>query len=128
MATSALRTPSGLRKGKMPSTISSSASAIHNSCIAKPGHGCLPARLLHVFEEIRTRVHDHDVFFRPEAFFVGIEAAVQRIEFRCAPVSLAVYLRRLGVAFAADALGLAVSLGQQHLALTLGIGTDFLRG
>src|SRR4030065_2546168 len=101
MAASALRTPSGLRKAKMPSRISSSASAIHSSChIAGPGHDCLPGGLLHVAEEIRTRVHDQDVFLGFEAFLVGAEAAIKRVEFRRATVGLAVQGRGPGVRLA----------------------------
>src|SRR3989344_3024869 len=128
MAARALRTPSGLRKGKMPSSISSNASAIHRSChIARSGQGGLPGGFLHVFEEIRARVHDQDVFFRPEAFLVGAETAIQRIEFRRAPVGRAIQRRGPGIALAAHPLGLAVGLGQEHLALALGVGANLLR-
>src|SRR3990170_7577792 len=109
MAASALRSPSGLRKGNTPSSISSNASAIHSSChIANSGQGCLPAGFLHVFKEVRARVYDHDVIFRLEAFFIGTETAVQRIEFRCAPVGRGIQRRRPGIALAANPLGLAV--------------------
>src|SRR3989344_5741758 len=106
MAARALRTPSGLRKGKMPSSISSNASAIHRSChIARSGQGGLPGGFLHVFEEIRARVHDQDVFFRPEAFLVGAETAIQRIEFRRAPVGRAIQRRGPGIALPAQFVG-----------------------
>src|SRR3990172_7608346 len=128
MAARALRSPSGLRKGNTPSSISSNASAIHSSChIARPAQECLPARFLHIFEKVRAWVEDQYVFLRLEAFLVSAETAIQRIKFRRAPVGRGIQRRRLGIAFTANPLGLAVGFGQEYLALALGIGADLLR-
>jgi len=61
-----------------------------------------------------------------ERRLVGIQAAVERVELGVHPVGLRVDRRRPGVALALDLLGIAVCLGQQHLALAVRIGTDLL--
>src|SRR3989304_3799365 len=112
MAARALRSPSGLRKGNTPSSISSNASAIHSSChIACPAQECLPARFLHIFEKVRAWVEDQYVFLRLEAFPVSAETAIQRIGFRPPPVGCGIQGGGPGIALAANPLGLAVGFG-----------------
>src|SRR4029077_12101353 len=61
---------------------------------------------------------------RLEALAVGLEAPVKRVELRALLKRLSVSRSGPRVALAFDALGISISLGNNHLALAVGIGAD----
>src|SRR5690606_21405908 len=82
---------------------------------------------LQVFQERVVAVqHDRRVA-AGEGLAVGLQAAVEGVERRIAPVGLGIDPRRLRVALAAQLLRVALGLGQDHRLLAVGLGTDLLR-
>src|SRR5689334_23685281 len=77
-----------------------------------------------VTEEVTARVQDHDVGFVREAFTVGTQATVERVELLILAVCLGVDRSSLGITITANLFGFTIGFSQQHAALTVGVGTD----
>ncbi|KAG0778970.1 hypothetical protein G6F22_010911 [Rhizopus arrhizus] len=67
--------------------------------------------------------HDHAVAVGHGAT-VGLQAAVERVERRVGRAGLAVDAGGIGIAFTAQALCIALGLGDQHGAVTVSLGAD----
>src|SRR5688572_17598041 len=82
-----------------------------------------------VLEELRLRIeHQHAAVALAERLAVRLEAAVERVELRIGLVGLRIDRGGLGVAGAARLLRLAVRVGEDHLAVLVGVRADALCG
>ena len=86
----------------------------------------LSARLLDIFKEIGTRIHNQDVILVLKALFICVQAAVERIEFRIDAKGPSGDGGDACIAFAPSILRFSVRLGQQDIALAIGLGADNL--
>src|SRR3989344_5027043 len=77
-----------------------------------------------VMEEVTAWVQDHDVGFVREAFTVGTQATVERVELLILTVGLGVDRSGLSVTITANLFGFTIGFSQQHATLTIGVGTD----
>src|SRR4051812_49432874 len=80
----------------------------------------------HGAKEVRRRVHHDHVRLVAEARTVRLEAAIEDGELGVLAERGREQCRRLGVTVALDLLRLAICLGEDHFALTIGVGTDLL--
>src|SRR5690606_15663045 len=78
-------------------------------------------------EELAGSIQYQKVAFRTERALVGVEAAVEGVEVRILLEDPRIAFRRLGVAAAADLLGVPVGLGQYDRPLTVGFRPDLFR-
>src|SRR2546427_907682 len=124
-----LRHMAGLKKGSSPSTTSISASAPKSSfqksmgpSLLRRGGGrrCAAQSL----EEVAPRVDDHQVGLAAKARPIRTEAAIEGSELRVAPERLGEQLRRFRIAVALHLLRVAIRLGDDHLALPVGVGAN----
>src|SRR5215468_1647384 len=92
-----------------------------------PRRGLYAIGLLRKLEELRARIeHQHIVLLALERGPVGLEPPVEPVEIRVLPVCLGIDRRGPGISFALDLLRLAVGVGENHLALPIGVRTDLL--
>src|SRR5690349_424 len=77
-----------------------------------------------VVEEVAAWVQDQYVGFVREAFTVGAQATIERVELLILTVGLGIDCSGLGITVTANLLGFTIGLSQQHAALTIGVGPN----
>src|SRR5919201_4291226 len=88
--------------------------------------GLAAERIPKVAQEVGVGLEQHEVVPAAERGPVGLHAAIEGEELGVLRERGGVDRRRLGVAFAAHALRVAVRFGEDHLALAVGVGADLL--
>src|SRR5262249_26251791 len=86
-----------------------------------------PSRAPEIPEELRIGIEHEDIALVLEARAVSVEAAIEGVELRILAERLGVDRRGFCVALALGALGVAVCLGDDHLAVPVRLCTDLLR-
>src|SRR5690606_3606516 len=120
------RQAAGAMKGSRPSMINISAKAVSSELPMKESVARRASRILHEAEEVGARINHHHVILARETRAIGLEATVEGVEVRALAVGVGVDRGCLRVALTHGLLGRTISLGDDDLALTIGIRTNAL--
>src|SRR6266550_6163213 len=115
--------PRHMPPGKLPAPPAPVRSLFARAALRSPA----AARLLQILEEIRAWVEHHDVALVLERRLVRLQTAIERVELGVLPIGAGVDRGSPGVAFALGLLRLLVGVGENDLALAIGVSTDLLR-